>query len=72
MRKRQVSALIATALFAVAACDNTPFGDAVKVKGTYVGTWTLSWETGTVLFTALCSGSIQLGDQSDDAFGGIS
>ncbi len=71
MRKMQVSALIATALFALAACDNTPFGDAVKVKGTYVGTWTLVWETGAVLFTSLCSGSIQLGDQSGDRFGGI-
>jgi hypothetical protein len=75
MRKTQVSALIATALFALAACDNTPFGDAVKVKGTYVGTWTLRWETIDnnlpVVFTSLCSGSIKLGDQSGDTFGGI-
>ena len=75
MRKMQVSALIATALFALAACDNTPFGDAVKVKGTYVGTWTLVWETVDdgfpVVFTSLCSGSIELGDQSGDTFGGI-
>jgi len=75
MRKMQVSALVATAFFALAACDNTPFGDAVTVKGTYVGTWTLTWETTDnllpVLFTSLCSGSIQLGDQSGEDFGGI-
>ncbi len=75
MKKMQVSALIATALFALTACNNTPFGDAVKVKGTYLGTWTLTWETIDnnlpVVFTSLCSGSIELGDQSGDTFGGI-
>lgn len=65
---------LAVGAIALAGCDNTPFGDAVKVKGTYAGTWTLSWETVDagfpIVFTALCPGSITLGDQSGESFGG--
>jgi hypothetical protein len=61
---------------ALTGCDNTPFGDAVEVDGTFLGNWTLSWE-GIDAFgfpigdESLCSGSVTLGDQSKDAFGGI-
>jgi hypothetical protein len=61
---------------ALAGCDNTPFGDAVEVDGTFLGSWTLSWE-GIDSFgfpigdESLCSGSVTLGDQSKDTFGGI-
>lgn len=69
------SLMLMAGAFALAACDNTPFGDAVEVDGTYLGTWTLSWETNDADFPvgdiALCSGSITLGDQSKDRFGGI-
>lgn len=75
MRGR-TSLMLMVGAITLAGCDNTPFGDAVEVEGTYLGTWTLSWEgvdtggnaTGDV---ALCPGSITLGDQSKDTFGGI-
>lgn len=67
--------MFAVGAVALAGCDNTPFGDAVKVKGTYAGTWTLSWETTDqgfpIVFTSLCPGSVTLGDQSGESFGGI-
>ena len=73
MRGRTSLMLMAGA--ALVACDNTPFGDAVDVDGTYLGTWSLSWETVDaglpVGEVATCSGSITLGDQSKDSFGGI-
>ena len=75
MRGR-TSLMLMVGAVALAGCDNTPFGDAVKVEGTFLGTWTLSWE-GIDSFgfpigdESLCSGSVTLGDQSKDAFGGI-
>jgi len=81
MRQHRFLILVAGAL-ALAACDTTPFGDAVKVKGTYLSDssgetgWFLSWETNNPEInppgvTSLCSGSMTLGDQSKDQFGGI-
>lgn len=62
--------------FALFACQSTPFGSAVDVKGTFLGTWILSWSTNNPNLeppgiTSRCSGSITLGDQSKDTFGGI-
>lgn len=74
MRGR-TSLMMMVGAIALAGCDNTPFGDAVEVKGTYLGNWTLSWETVEnnlpVGDVATCPGSITLGDQSKDTFGGI-
>ena len=75
MRGR-TSLMLMIGAVALAGCDNTPFGDAVEVDGTFLGSWTLSWEgidtdgapTGD---EAVCPGSITLGDQSKDTFGGI-
>ncbi len=61
---------------ALAGCeDATPFGDVLDVDGVYVGTWTLSWATNNPNVnppgvTATCPGSLTLGDQRDDRFGG--
>lgn len=75
MRRNRLWMVVAGAL-ALGACDSTPFGDAVEVKGTYLGTWVLSWDTNNPDLnppgiTSTCSGSITLGDQSKDEFGGI-
>ena len=75
MRARTSLMLMAGAI-ALAGCDNTPFGDAVEVDGTFLGSWTLSWEGidsdgNAIGDEALCPGSITLGDQSKDTFGGI-
>lgn len=75
MRGKRLSVLMLAA-FALAACDNTPFGAAVDVKGTYLGEWILSWDTNNPDInppgiTSRCSGSVTLGDQSKDRFGGI-
>ncbi|MEJ2370833.1 MAG: hypothetical protein P8Y07_08280 [Gemmatimonadales bacterium] len=75
MRGR-TSLMLMVGAVALAGCDNTPFGDADKVECTFLGTWTLSWE-GIDSFgfpigdESLCSGSVTLGDQSKDTFGGI-
>lgn len=75
MRGRTSLMLMVGAL-ALAGCDNTPFGDAVEVDGTYTGEWTLSWEgvdsnENAIGDVAVCPGQITLGDQSKDTFGGI-
>jgi predicted small secreted protein len=68
--------ILVVGAFVLAACQSTPFGSAVKVKGTFLGTWVLSWSTNNPELeppgiTSRCSGSITLGDQSKDEFGGI-
>ena len=75
MRRHRLWILVAGGVV-LAACQSTPFGSAVKVKGTYLGTWVLSWNTNNPELnppgiTSRCSGSITLGDQSKDEFGGI-
>ncbi len=74
MRGR-TSFMLMIGAFALISCDNTPFGDAVEVDGTYLGTWSLSWETVDnglpVGEISTCSGAVTLGDQKKDNFGGI-
>ena len=74
MRGR-TSLMLMVGAVALAGCDNTPFGDAVEVKGTYLGSWSLSWESVEndlpIGDLAVCPGSVTLGDQSKDTFGGI-
>jgi hypothetical protein len=75
MRRHKLLMLMVGAI-ALVACQSTPFGSAVDVKGTYLGTWVLSWSTNNPELeppgiTSRCSGSITLGNQSGDEFGGI-
>ena len=67
------TALAALSFTCLACTVATPFGDVDDVDARYSGTWTLSWSTNNPTaggLTAACSGSITLGDQDDNRFGG--